>query len=74
MRGSNSIFEKTSRLVGSKQNSISILHKVKKLKNIGIGFLGAGNVFGDVDVVLKRNYVYSLKVNKVGSSVYILKA
>lgn len=44
------------------------------LKNIGIGFLGAGNVFGDVDVVLKRNYVYSLKVNKVGSSVYILKA
>lgn len=35
--------------------------------------MGKGNVFGDVDVVQKRNYVYSLKVNRRGSVLFKLK-
>lgn len=44
------------------------------MTNITVGFLGAGNVFGDVDVVLKRNYFYTLKSGAAGSSVYLLKS
>ena len=39
-----------------------------------MGYLGYGNVFGDVDVVLKRNYMFTLKVNTAGSTVYLLKS
>lgn len=44
------------------------------IKNVTVGFLGPGKVFGDVDVVMKRNYMYTLKVNVAGSIIYKLKA
>ncbi len=31
-------------------------------------------MFGDLDVIKKRKYSYSLKANRVNSSLYILKA
>lgn len=70
------MYHKTSRIAESNApaKSTSIKHRIAKLQNVTVGYLGPGNVFGDVDVVMKRNYMYTLKSNSAGSSVYMLKA
>jgi CRP-like cAMP-binding protein len=39
-----------------------------------MGYLGPGNVFGDADIISKRSYMFSLRVKKEGSSLYLLKS
>jgi len=43
------------------------------MTNITLGYLGKGSVFGDIDVVLKRNYQYTLRSDAQGCSAYFLK-
>jgi len=45
-----------------------------KYKDTTVGFVGQGQVFGDIDVVKKQNYMYSLRVAKANSSLFLIKA
>lgn len=60
-------------LAGGKHTGSSLFHKTKKLKNLTVGLIGPGNVFGDSDVISKRRYMYTLRCNRVGSTAYVLK-
>lgn len=62
----------TINLLGSKKRN-TLKPRNKTLKAVTVGYLGEGNVFGDIDVVLNRNYMFTLKSNSVDSEVYLLK-
>jgi CRP-like cAMP-binding protein len=72
LRGSKTIYRKTALLTKTTKRS-SLKHKITKMTNITLGFLGKGSVFGDIDVVLKRNYLYTLRSGAQGCSAYFLK-
>lgn len=67
------MYRKTSKLLVSGDTAPSnVRNKAKNISNVTVGYLGKGNVFGDVDVVLNRSYLYSLKVNRTGSALFKL--
>ena len=72
LRGSKTIYRKTALLTKTTKRP-SLKNKVTKMTNITLGFLGKGSVFGDIDVVLKRNYLYTLRSGAQGCSAYFLK-
>ena len=68
------MYQKTSNFLGSGDViPANIRQQAKSIKDVTVGYLGRGNVFGDVDVVKKRNYLYTLKVNRAGSVLFKLK-
>ena len=58
----------------TKIKSANLRHQFKNISNLTVGYIGIGNVFGDADVIMNRNYLYTLKVATAKSSVYLLKA
>jgi CRP-like cAMP-binding protein len=48
--------------------------RVGNYKNISLGYVGPGCVFGVIDVVKKRNYLYTFRAAKAGATLYLLKA
>ena len=71
----NRIYKRTKSLISAEgENFNSIMRDyLKQYKAITVGFLGRGQLFGDIDVIKKRPYSFSLKVNSVGSTAYKIK-
>lgn len=74
MRGGLTVYRKTYQFLNpGVVGKSNIRQKAKSIKNVTVGYLGKGYVFGDVDVVQKRNYMYTLKVARAGSALFKLK-
>ena len=77
LKGGNTVYKRSSQIAEASKTPkhSGILRKggTKQLSDITVGYLGVGNVFGDVDVVLNRPYMFTLQSNETGSQVYWLK-
>jgi hypothetical protein len=53
---------------------IRFKNEISQYSQIVVGSIGSGQIFGDVDAVLKRKYSYTLVCSKMDSVVYIVDA